>query len=77
MTRLEDPMELIGLARAAELSGLSPETLRILARKGRLKTVKPSTDHLTTRAWLHEYLTSRGPRRRTTKPLPADYVAPV
>jgi hypothetical protein len=76
MTRLEDPMELIGLSRAAELSGLSAGTLRLLAAKGRLRTVKPSTDYLTTRVWLHEYLTSRGPRRRTTKPLPPGYVPP-
>jgi hypothetical protein len=69
-------MELIGLTRAAELSGLSAGSLRIQARKGRLRTVKPSTDLLTTRVWLHEYLTSRDTTFGKVKPLPPGYVAP-
>jgi hypothetical protein len=69
-------MELIGLKRAAQISGVASGTLGIQARAGRLKTVKPAHDYLTTRTWLHEYLTSRHATRGKTKPLPADYVAP-
>jgi hypothetical protein len=76
MTRLEDPMELISLKRAGEISGLSPGTLNVQARNGRLKTVKPAHDWLTTRVWLHEYLMAREGRQGGRKPLPPDYVAP-
>jgi hypothetical protein len=33
-------------------------------------------EDLTTRAWLHEYLTSRDTTFGKVKPLPPDYVAP-
>jgi hypothetical protein len=72
---MEDPMELISLKRAAQISGLSPETLRVQARAGRLRSVKPAHDHLTTRRWLHDYLLSRS-AQSDRKPLPPDYVAP-
>jgi hypothetical protein len=69
-------MELIGLKRAAEISGVAATTLRVQARRGRLRTVKPAHDLLTTRTWLHKYLTAREGHQGPRKPLPADYVAP-
>jgi len=75
--RLEDPDEYITLKRAARLSGLSTETLRVQANAGKLTTVKLGRDHLTNRRWLHQYLqaadAAQGGQR---KPLPADYVIP-
>jgi excisionase family DNA binding protein len=73
---MEEPMELITIKRAAEISGISPNTLRQQVRKERLRTVKPGHDLLTTRTWLHEYLTSRDATFGKVKPLPPDYVAP-
>jgi hypothetical protein len=78
---LEPPDTYITLARAAQLSGLSAGTLRVLAnpRKGRrprLQTVRPGHDRLTTRRWLHEYLDSREESFKQAAPLPADYQAP-
>jgi hypothetical protein len=75
LAELEDPMELISLKRAAQISGVSSITLRLQARNGRLRTVQPARDLLTTRTWLHEYLMSRTPASGR-KPLPPDYVAP-
>jgi hypothetical protein len=67
----------ITLQQAAEIAGYrDAATLRIAANKGRLRTVKPSPLlHMTTRAWLDEYLASlrggayrrgqeRGPRHK-------------
>jgi hypothetical protein len=73
--RLEGPLEYITLQRAEELCGVSAGALRNQVKRKRLRTVKLGRDNVTTRVWLHEYLTSRDPRGRV-KPLPADYVAP-
>lgn len=74
---LEAPDQWISLARAAVLAGLSPKTLRHQAVAGKLKTVQPARDLLTTRRWLHEYLLSRDDSRGAQPaPLPAGYVAP-
>ena len=75
MTDLESPEVYITLKRAAALSGLSPNTLLIQARDGKLKTVQPARDRFTTRRWLHEYLQSRDTRGHAA-PLPEGYVAP-
>lgn len=76
---LEGPDAHISLDRAAVLSGRSPETLRVLATRGRLRTVKRGRNYLTTRRWLHEYLL----RARANDNdgdrflyLPTDYQAP-
>jgi hypothetical protein len=66
----------ISLSRASELSGLSAETLRVHAIRGRLCTIRIGRDHLTTQRWLHEYLESRDDTRQQVMPLPADYQAP-
>ena len=73
---LEGPDDLITLARAAELSGLSAKakTLNEQIRKGRLRSVLFGRDRATTRRWLHEYLRDRQGGR--SKELPAGYVAP-
>jgi hypothetical protein len=74
---LEEPDELISLARAAALSGLHAGTLRNQAIAGKLKSLKVARDHLTTRRWLHDYLTARETARGgRPAALPADYVAP-
>src|SRR5579871_863594 len=77
MECLEGPDEYISLARAAQIAGLSPGTLRNQALKGKLNTVQVARNNLTTRRWLHEYLhaadAAQGGRR---KPLPEGYVAP-
>jgi excisionase family DNA binding protein len=57
-----DPLtigELIGLAEAAQLSGLSPTYLRDIARNGRLKAKKVGRDWLTTLAAIEEYKDTR------------------
>lgn len=84
---------LITLEEAAHISGLSLATLRYYAVRGILRT-EPDTArrqfhphkggtirnrrHLTTRRWLHEYLTNRRAVSGAIppKPLPTDYVAP-
>lgn len=53
--RLEDE-ELIPLSEAAALSGLTPEHLAWLARKGRLRAKKVGRDWLTTKGAVLEYL---------------------
>jgi hypothetical protein len=74
---LEGPDQLITIARAAELSGLSPKTLRHQALAGKLRTVKPAHDLFTTRHWLHAYLSSRDDSRGgKAAPLPDGYVSP-
>ena len=47
---LEPPMEYIALARASELSGVSPATLSRQARMGKLRAVMKGHTLLTTRA---------------------------
>ena len=77
MSQLEGPDDHISLVRAGKLTGRSPSTLRVQAARGRLRTVKISRDHLTTRRWLHDYLV--GAERRDKGrflPLPTDYVPP-
>jgi hypothetical protein len=73
----EGPDDHISLGRAAELSGRSPETLRVQARAGKLRTVRRGRGHLTTRRWLHDYL--MGAKQRDHGRflrLPEGYVAP-
>jgi hypothetical protein len=75
---LEGPDEYITLARAAQIAGLAPTTLRNQALAGWLRTVRPGHDRLTTRRWLHAYLRTRGTHHRgaTPKALPDAYIAP-
>lgn len=73
--RLEGPMEWITLQRAGEISGVSPETLRRVAQRGRLRVKKMGPLNVTTRFYLHQYLVSRSTRGHT-KPLPPGYVVP-
>ena len=56
-------VEYITLQQAAEIAGYrDAAALRIAARKGKLRTVKPSlTLHMTTLAWLDDYLTQVRP----------------
>jgi hypothetical protein len=68
--------QFISIARAAQLSDVSPHTLRNQARAGKLRTQKLGHDLVTNRRWLHEYLVSRNAQRGRTKALPADYQAP-
>ena len=65
------PYELMTLREAAERCGLSPTTLRVLIRNGRLNAVKRGRDWFTTVAYLEAYLASRNNRgsyRRKTGP---------
>lgn len=60
--------ELIPLSQAAVISGLSPQQLRLLARKGRLRAQKIGRDWLTTEAAVRAYmgdaqLRSRNPHK--------------
>jgi hypothetical protein len=74
---LEKPDEYISLARAAELSGLKPGTLRNQALAGKLHCVVLARNRLTTRRWLHDYLVEATQRSRGRRlPLPAEYVPP-
>lgn len=74
---LEGPDDHISLIRAGQLSARNPDTLRVQAVRGRLRTVKIGRDHLTTRRWLHEYLVeAKGRDKGRFLPLPADYAAP-
>ena len=76
--RLEGPDEHITLRRAGEIAGLSPSTLLVQARAGKLRAVKPAYKYLTTRRWLHAYLTEATARDRgNRKPLPAGYEPPA
>ncbi len=72
--RLEGPNELITLKRAAELAGLTADTLKVAARQGRLAATRPARDWFTTRRKLHRYLMHRS--RGVIAPLPTDYQAP-
>jgi hypothetical protein len=79
---LEPPEELITLQRAAELSGLSERTLRAVSygRRGkepRLQTRRRGwSNRLTTRRWLHTYLSTRDATFKQATLLPDGYVAP-
>ena len=74
---LEEPDTYVSLDRAAELCARSPDTLRALAVRGRLRTVKIGRKHLTTRRWLHEYLMQASGRDQgRCLSLPESYVAP-
>jgi excisionase family DNA binding protein len=74
MAELEDADKLITMRRAAELSGLTPDTLKQAAQDGRLQAERPGHDWLTTRRNLHRYLAGRKTGRRP--PLPPDYQTP-
>lgn len=73
---MEGPDDYISLPRAAQIAGLSVNTIRAQVRNNKLKVVQFGTERLTTRKWLHEYLTSRDERRQQSAPLPEDYQAP-
>ena len=65
LATLPAPGGFLTLSQAAEIAGLSPQTLRIQAGAGRLRAEKRGRDWFTTRAWLNEYLAGRkhrGPR---------------
>lgn len=74
--QLEAPDDPISLARAAEIAGLSPNTIRAQVRNGRLQVVRYGHERLTTRNFLHKYLTERAAAFKQASALPADYVAP-
>lgn len=75
MAELEAPDEPITLQRAAAISGLAPNTLRVAAQDGRLTASRIGRDWLTTRRQLHQYL--RGRSRGAIKPVPVDYPIPA
>ena len=58
-----DPDELITLGEAGRCYGLSPETLRLLARRGRLHARKMGRDWFTTPRDMEAYLASRANTR--------------
>jgi len=77
---LPGPDELITLAQAARISGLTPGALRNAVAAGRLQ-VQPVTPRLNmmTRRWLHAFLDARGSQQgpgAPPKPLPAGYQPP-
>jgi hypothetical protein len=62
-----DPLdEILSLAEAAELSGLSAHTLTQQAERGKLHARKVGHSWITTRHWLAAYLA--GHARRRAKP---------
>jgi hypothetical protein len=75
MVELEGPDRWITIVRAAEIAGLTPRTLRAVAKEGRLQARKLGPDWITTRRHLHTYLMGR--RLGASKPLPEYYEAPV
>jgi len=75
-TTREPPDQYLSIARASELAGLSPHTLRAQVRARRLRAEKLGHDLVTTRRWLHEYLTGRDETNTHAAPLPEGYVAP-
>ena len=79
MADLERPDAYISLSRAADLSGQNPETMRVQAVRGRLRTVKTGAYYLTTRRWLHTYVQRAQANDHDGDrflPLPADYQTP-
>jgi hypothetical protein len=69
-------MQYITLSRAGELSGIAAATLGNQARAGKLQTILLGHTRVTTRRWLHDYLTSRDQHQGPRKPLPEGYQAP-
>ena len=63
-------MKYFSLQLASQQTGLSRNTLKNQAVRGRLKAVKDRGRYLTTDAWLQEYLASRGtrPQGRQARP---------
>ena len=55
----EDKTRLISMAEAAKLYGFTPDYLRQLARRGRLKAQKIDKFWLTTPAHVEEFIRSR------------------
>jgi len=55
----QDPDELITLGEAARRYGLSHNTLRLIARRGRLQAKKMGRDWFTTPRAMEAYLASR------------------
>lgn len=76
MADLEAPTEYITLARAGELCAVDPGTLGNQARSGRLRTVLLGHTRVTTRLWLHDYLTARSTHQGRRKSLPDGYQSP-
>jgi len=66
-----DPDELITLAEASQRYGLSAETLRVLARRGRLTARKAGRDWMTTPRAMEAYLASRAKIGRYRHDLPS------
>lgn len=54
--------ELITLAKASEISGITQDSLRVFVRRGRIKAIKIGASWMTTSAALEEYLNT--PRRK-------------
>jgi excisionase family DNA binding protein len=54
------PSDILTLPQAARLAGLSPITLRVQIRNGRIKATKVGRDWVVTRAELRAYLESVG-----------------
>ena len=77
---LPGPDELITLAQAARISGLTPGALRNAAAAGRLQVQQVTARlNMTTRRWLHAFLEARGSQSgpgAPPKPLPAGYQPP-
>jgi excisionase family DNA binding protein len=69
---MEGPDDQITLRRAADLAGLTVQTLQQAAKEGRLQATMPGNEYLTSRRWLHRYLAGR--KRGVVKPLPVDYL---
>jgi hypothetical protein len=74
--QLEAPDQPITLVRAAQIAGLAPQTVRVVADNGKLEVFRYGRERLTTRRMLHRYLLSRLEHGGPRKPLPPDYVAP-
>lgn len=58
----QDKERLISLAKASELYGFNQAYLATLARKGRLKAIKPGSEWLTTPSDVERYIRSRQKR---------------
>jgi hypothetical protein len=74
MAKLEGADAPITLRRAAEIAGLTPNSLRRAAVDGRLEAKHIGRDWTTTRKLLHRYLAGR--RTGAIPPLPEDYETP-
>lgn len=61
-TNNQNKERLISLAKASELYGFNQAYLATLARKGRLKAIKPGSEWLTTPANVEAYIRSRQKR---------------